>query len=83
MLRGRVRARVEMTVAALAGILGAVTIVWRDWLELLFGVDPDGGSGAAEWLVVTSCFAVTVALLLLALRDASAMGPQPEALDAD
>jgi hypothetical protein len=25
---------------------------WQDWIETLFGVDPDGGNGTAEWLIV-------------------------------
>jgi hypothetical protein len=79
MLPEPVRVRVEMTVGSLAGVLGLVTIGYRDWIEFVFGVDPDGGNGAAEWLVVTSCLALSVALLLLALRDAGAMRPKPEA----
>jgi hypothetical protein len=42
--------------AAVAGgvlsILFLVTLAWPNWIELVLGVDPDGGSGAAEWLIV-------------------------------
>ena len=27
-------------------------VVWKDWIEIVFGVDPDQGSGALEWAVV-------------------------------
>jgi hypothetical protein len=48
-----------------AGILGAITLVWADWIETVFGVDPDGGSGSIEVLIVIGCFAVSLVLLRL------------------
>jgi hypothetical protein len=50
----------ESGLAALAAILLVVTLISREWIEEVFRVDPDGGSGAAEWLAVG-------ALLVLAL----------------
>ena len=41
--------------------LALVTLVWKDWIEIVFGVDPDQGSGSFEWLVV----AVLLALALI------------------
>jgi H+/Cl- antiporter ClcA len=49
-----------------AGALGAITLVWEDWIETVFGVDPDGGNGSVEVLIVVVCFAVSLALLHLA-----------------
>lgn len=56
----RVRFWTESIIAGVALGLAVLTLVWRDWVEGLFGVDPDSHSGAAEWLVV-------VVLLLVAL----------------
>lgn len=37
---------------AAASVTGLVaTLLWSDWIELVFRVDPDRGSGAVEWLV--------------------------------
>jgi hypothetical protein len=48
----RYRFWLESILALLSGALGIVTIFWQDWIETLFGVDPDGGNGTAEWLIV-------------------------------
>ncbi len=50
----RVRARlwVEAILGALCLFLAALTLITREWIEELFGVDPDGGNGSLEWLIV-------------------------------
>jgi hypothetical protein len=52
-----------------------VTLVWRDWMEMLTGVDPDGHSGSVEWLVVAALTSATVGLSLLARREWRRMHP--------
>jgi hypothetical protein len=54
--------------AAVAGALAVVTLVWPTWIESLFGVEPDAGSGEAEWLVAALFAAVSVVLGLVGLR---------------
>ena len=49
-LRGRLW--VESILASATGILAIVTIFWQDWIEAVFGVDPDHGNGLAEWAAV-------------------------------
>lgn len=43
---------VKCGLACSSAILLVVTLAWHDWIELVFGVDPDHGSGALEWLIV-------------------------------
>jgi hypothetical protein len=33
-------------------VLGVATLVWNDWIELLFKVDPDAGDGSLEKAIV-------------------------------
>ncbi len=42
----------ESALATVTALLLVVTVIWREWIEVVFCVDPDGGSGAVEWLVV-------------------------------
>jgi hypothetical protein len=56
------RARLELAGAIAAGILGIVTIFWRDWIEILTGWDPDRHSGTVEWLIVVVLLVVSAVL---------------------
>ncbi|SFT65927.1 hypothetical protein [Arthrobacter sp. ov118] len=60
--RIRVRFWIELAAAVISGALLAVTLVWKDWIEIVFGVDPDAGNGSLEWLIVGA--SAVVALLL-------------------
>jgi hypothetical protein len=59
----RLRFWLESSLGSLTGILAIVTLFWHDWIEAIFGVDPDRGSGSAEWLAVALLLLVTVALV--------------------
>ena len=56
----------ETGTAAITGILFVITLVWRDWIEIVFGVDPDKSNGSLEWLIVGALLALTLALFTLA-----------------
>jgi hypothetical protein len=46
-----------------------LTLVWRDWIERLTGLDPDSGSGSVEWAIVAALLALAVWLITLATRE--------------
>jgi hypothetical protein len=64
--KGRVRFFVEVALASIWGFLVVLTLVWSDWIEALFGVDPDRHSGSFEWGVVFVLAALTGIFSLLA-----------------
>jgi len=53
------RLRVFVASSTVAGILAVCTVVWPDWAEILFGIEPDARSGSFE-------AAVTLALASIA-----------------
>lgn len=64
----QVRSRfwLEVILGTVTTILLLVTLVWRDWIEIVFGVEPDGGSGLLEWTIVGVLLVATIALFTLA-----------------
>lgn len=63
------KTRVEAVLAALFAGLAIVTAFWPTWMETVLRIDPDGGNGSAEWLVVGLLGAAAVAAAVLARRD--------------
>jgi hypothetical protein len=65
---GRVRARfwVELGLALAAAVLAVVTLIWHDWIEILFEVEPDGGSGELEWALTAGLAVVAVGFAIAA-----------------
>lgn len=63
------RARIEVVLSVLLAMMTILTAIWPDWIETVFGFDPDGGDGKAEWLVVLVLAVITVAVSALARRD--------------
>ncbi len=50
--------------ASVTGFVAVLTLVWRDWIETVFGVDPDHGNGSLEWFVVAALAVITTALVV-------------------
>jgi hypothetical protein len=60
-------AKVEMTLGALSGLLGVVTLFWRDWIEVT-GWDPDHHNGTVEWLIAGGLILLAITLGSIARR---------------
>ncbi len=56
----------ETGVAIATGMLFVITLVQRDWIEVVFGIDPDNRSGTLEWLIIAALLVVTITLVTLA-----------------
>lgn len=56
----------ETTMATITGMILVLTLLREDWIEAIFRVSPDAGSGSFErWLVVVLSVA-TIALFVMA-----------------
>lgn len=67
-MRNALRQRfwLETAMAIVTSILFAITLVQRDWIEIVFGVDPDNRNGTLEWLIIGALLVVTIMLFTLA-----------------
>jgi hypothetical protein len=70
---------IEAALAATTGVLFVITLISREWIELLTGWDPDGGSGALEWAIVIALAVATAVFGLLARAQwrRTAVNPAP------
>ena len=55
---------IEAFLASVTGVATVITLLWHDWIETVFGVSPDTGTGSTEWLVVAVLMTVTVTLVV-------------------
>ena len=56
----------EMGLGLASAVFVLLTLLWKDWVEIVFKVDPDHHSGSLEWTIVAVAVAVTVAALAAA-----------------
>jgi hypothetical protein len=59
----------EAVLAGFTGFLVVLTAVWHDWIEGIFGFDPDHHNGMFEWELVAICLILTVLCAWLARRE--------------
>jgi hypothetical protein len=67
------RARLEVVLAVLFALGAVATMIWPTWIESLTGLEPDRGTGEAEWWLVALLGLAAVATALLARRDLRAL----------
>jgi hypothetical protein len=67
-MRNALRRRfwLETGMAIVTSIVFIITLVRNDWIEIVFGVDPDSHNGSLEWLIVGVLLVVTITLFALA-----------------
>ena len=65
----RKRFWIETAAATVGLVLAVLTLVLPSWLEVVFGLDPDHGSGSAEWILVGVTAAVAVIASVAARRE--------------
>ena len=56
---------------ATAGSAGffLLTVLWKDWIELLFGLDPDHANGSIEWGITALALAVSFTFFFMARHE--------------
>ena len=59
----------EIVLSAFSAVSLVLSLVWPQWIEMLFEVAPDGGDGSDEWGITLGFAIATVTLLALARRE--------------
>ena len=62
----RARFWIEAGLAVASVLLLVVTLISREWIEVVLGVDPDGGNGSLEWLIVGIVAVVALVFSIIA-----------------
>jgi hypothetical protein len=65
----RKRFYIEAALAVATFVLAVVTLINQEWIEAVFGVDPDHGNGSLEWIMVGVLAVATVVFGLLAFSE--------------
>lgn len=60
---------IESVLGSFTAFLMVLTAVWHDWIEGIFGFDPDRHNGSFEWELVVVCCLLTAAFAMLARRE--------------
>lgn len=64
-----IRGRIELILSALFALGAVATIIWPTWIESLTGLEPDEGTGEAEWWLVGLLGLAAVIAAVVARRD--------------
>jgi Ni/Fe-hydrogenase subunit HybB-like protein len=69
----------ETVLSSAAAVFAVLTAGWKDWVEIVFGVDPDHHSGLLEWTVVAAALVVGLCLALAARAELCTSPPTDRA----
>jgi hypothetical protein len=61
--------RIEVVLAIVFAVLAVMTVMDPQWIEQLLTVEPDNGSGLAEWGITLAFGAASILATVLAGRD--------------
>ena len=60
---------IEALLASGNAVVLVLTILRKEWIESVFNIQPDAGSGALEWTIVTVTVVLTAVFLALSRRE--------------
>ncbi len=58
------RWRFDVLAATAFTLLSVLTLMVPGWIEVVIGIDPDGGNGSLEWLIAAGCAVASLAFVL-------------------
>lgn len=76
-----IRMRIELLLSGLFAAGALATLIWPTWIERLTGLEPDAGTGEAEWWLVALLGLAAIVSAALAIRARRSMDAEPVAGD--
>ena len=78
------RVKLQAGLAVVFALMAIVTAAWPEWIEAVFGVEPDGGNGSLEAAIVVALGVAALIAALFARRSGRAVQQRDaDALAAD
>jgi hypothetical protein len=65
----RARFWIEFGLAAASAIAAVLTLIEKDWIEIVFRMDPDHHSGSLELGIAAALSAIAIAFVVVAPRE--------------
>jgi heme/copper-type cytochrome/quinol oxidase subunit 3 len=65
-MQPKTRLALETAFAVIFAAIFVATMFWPDWIELVFGADPDEGNGQFEWAIVAISGLLAIASIIAA-----------------
>ena len=65
-MQPKTRLALETALAVIFAVIFVATVFWPDWIELVFGENPDAGSGQFEWAIVAISGVLAVGSIIAA-----------------
>lgn len=65
-MQPKTRLAIETALAVIFAAIFVATMFWPDWIELVFGADPDEGNGQFEWAIVAISGLLAIASIIAA-----------------
>jgi cobalamin biosynthesis protein CobD/CbiB len=81
-MKERPRFWIETGLAALSALFCVLTLIWKDWVEIVFRFDPDHHSGSVEWMIAAGALVLAIVFGLLARAEYRSHQAEPAAAAA-
>jgi hypothetical protein len=65
-MQPKTRLAIETALAVIFAAIFVATMFWPDWIELVFGADPDEGNGQFEWAIMAISGLLAIASIIAA-----------------
>jgi hypothetical protein len=82
-MQPKTRLAMNTALAVFNAAIFVATVFWPDWIELVFGAEPDEGNGQFEWTIMAVTGFLSIALIIIVTIDWRRQHPAADAANRD